>query len=98
MERDIVDKYKELAQFLLESAMRHADILQTMQFDAFKVSVKASDVFLAVEAYRMLSEQTINPCILVLLKRQEAVGRINHCLGMSLAEGIGDTPWGVIGR
>ena len=95
LEKDIVDKYKEpTAQALLESAMRHVDILQTMQFDEFKVSVKASDVFLAVEAYRLLSKQIDQPLHLGITEAGgERAGSIKSAigLGMLLAEGIGDT-------
>ncbi len=95
LEKDLVDKYKEpTAQALLESAMRHVDILQTMQFDQFKVSVKASDVFLAVDAYRMLSKQIDQPLHLGITEAGgERAGSIKSAigLGMLLAEGIGDT-------
>jgi (E)-4-hydroxy-3-methylbut-2-enyl-diphosphate synthase len=95
LERDLIDKYKEpTAQALLESAMRHVDILQTMQFDDFKVSVKASDVFLAVEAYRLLSTQIDQPLHLGITEAGGArAGSIKSAigLGMLLSEGIGDT-------
>lgn len=53
LERDLQEKYGEpTPEALLESAMRHVDILDKLNFDQFKVSVKASDVFLAVGAYR----------------------------------------------
>nr|VUD27718.1 GcpE protein [Salmonella sp. NCTC 7297] len=48
-------------QALLESAMRHVDHLDRLNFDQFKVSVKASDVFLAVESYRLLAKQIDQP-------------------------------------
>ncbi len=43
--------------------MRHVDHLDRLNFDQFKVSVKASDVFLAVESYRLLAKQMISRCI-----------------------------------
>ncbi|MEI8618454.1 flavodoxin-dependent (E)-4-hydroxy-3-methylbut-2-enyl-diphosphate synthase [Pseudoalteromonas sp. B193] len=46
---------------LLESAMRHVDILRRLDFDQFKISVKASDVFLAVGAYRLLAKEIDQP-------------------------------------
>lgn len=62
LEKDLMDKYKEpTPQALLESAMRHVDILDRLNFDQFKVSVKASDVFLAVESYRLLAKQIKQP-------------------------------------
>ncbi|WP_251269118.1 flavodoxin-dependent (E)-4-hydroxy-3-methylbut-2-enyl-diphosphate synthase, partial [Enterobacter hormaechei] len=57
--KDLQEKYGEpTPQALLESAMRHVDHLDRLNFDQFKVSVKASDVFLAVESYRLLAKQT----------------------------------------
>ncbi|NTS75485.1 flavodoxin-dependent (E)-4-hydroxy-3-methylbut-2-enyl-diphosphate synthase [Catenovulum sp. SM1970] len=95
LERDIQEKYKEpTAEALLESAMRHVDILDRLNFEQFKVSVKASDVFLAVGAYRLLSKQIENPLHLGITEAggfragsvKSAIG-----LGMLLSEGIGDT-------
>lgn len=60
--KDLMDKYKEpTPEALLESAMRHVDILDRLNFGQFKVSVKASDVFLAVESYRLLAKQIRQP-------------------------------------
>lgn len=95
LERDIQEKYGEpTPEALLESAMRHVDILDKLNFDQFKVSVKASDVFLAVGAYRLLAKQINQPLHLGITEAggmragsvKSAVG-----LGMLLAEGIGDT-------
>ncbi len=95
LERDLQEKYGEpTPEALLESAMRHVDILDKLNFDQFKVSVKASDVFLAVGAYRLLAKQIKQPLHLGITEAggmragsvKSAVG-----LGMLLAEGIGDT-------
>jgi (E)-4-hydroxy-3-methylbut-2-enyl-diphosphate synthase len=95
LEKDIQEKYREPSpEALLESAMRHVDILDRLNFDQFKVSVKASDVFLAVGAYRLLAKQIVQPLHLGITEAggfragavKSAVG-----LGMLLAEGIGDT-------
>jgi (E)-4-hydroxy-3-methylbut-2-enyl-diphosphate synthase len=95
LEKDLMDKYREpTPQALVESAMRHVDILDRLNFDQFKVSVKASDVFLAVESYRLLAKQIRQPLHLGITEAggmragsvKSAVG-----LGMLLAEGIGDT-------
>ncbi|MFT5996508.1 MAG: (E)-4-hydroxy-3-methylbut-2-enyl-diphosphate synthase, partial [Glaciecola sp.] len=62
LERDLQEKYGEpTPQALVESAMRHVDILDKLNFDQFKVSVKASDVFLAVGAYRLLAKKIDQP-------------------------------------
>jgi (E)-4-hydroxy-3-methylbut-2-enyl-diphosphate synthase len=95
LERDIQEKYGEpTPEALLESAMRHIDILDKLNFDQFKVSVKASDVFLAVGAYRLLAKQIEQPLHLGITEaggfRAGAV-KSSVGLGMLLAEGIGDT-------
>ena len=95
LEREIQEKYGEpTAAALVESAMRHVDILERLNFDQFKVSVKASDVFLAVASYRQLAKLIEQPLHLGITEAggfrsgavKSAVG-----LGMLLAEGIGDT-------
>ena len=74
--------------------MRHVEHLDRLNFPDFKVSVKASDVFMAVEAYRLLAGQIEQPLHLGITEAgglrsgtvKSAVG-----LGMLLADGIGDT-------
>lgn len=95
LERDLQEKYGEPSgQALLESAMRHVDILQKYDFQNFKVSVKASDVFLAVDAYRLLAKEIDQPLHLGITEAGGArSGAVKSAvgLGMLLAEGIGDT-------
>jgi len=95
LEADLQEKYGEpTPEALVESAMRHVEILDRLNFDNFKVSVKASDVFLAVGAYRLLAKQIEQPLHLGITEAgglrsgsvKSAIG-----LGMLLAEGIGDT-------
>src|SRR3546814_18888445 len=58
LEKDLQKKYGEpTPQALVESALRHVDHLDRLDFQDFKVSVKASDVFMAVEAYRLLRSE-----------------------------------------
>lgn len=95
LEKDLQEKYGEpTPEALVESAMRHVDILDKLNFDQFKVSVKASDVFLAVGAYRKLAGQIDQPLHLGITEaggfRSGAV-KSSVGLGMLLAEGIGDT-------
>ncbi|MGK0268295.1 MAG: (E)-4-hydroxy-3-methylbut-2-enyl-diphosphate synthase [Paraglaciecola sp.] len=95
LEKDIQEKYGEpTAQALVESAMRHVDILDKLNFEQFKVSVKASDVFLAVGSYRLLAKLIDQPLHLGITEaggiRAGAV-KSSVGLGMLLAEGIGDT-------
>ena len=62
LEKDIQEKYGEpTPEAIVESAMRHVDILDRLGFDQFKVSVKASDVFTAVDSYRLLAKQIKQP-------------------------------------
>jgi len=95
LEADIQEKYREpTPAALVESAMRHVEILDRLNFDNFKVSVKASDVFLAVGAYRLLVKQIEQPLHLGITEAGGArAGAVKSAigLGMLLAEGIGDT-------
>lgn len=95
LERDIQEKYTEpTPEALVESAMRHVDILDQLNFDQFKVSVKASDVFLAVDSYRLLAKQIDQPLHLGITEAGgQRAGAVKSAvgLGMLLAEGIGDT-------
>src|SRR5882724_12439513 len=57
LERDLLEKYGEpCPEAMVESALNHARILEDNDFFEFKISVKASDVFLAVAAYQQLAE------------------------------------------
>lgn len=95
LEKDIQEKYGEpTPQALLESAMRHVDYLDRFNFDQFKVSVKASDVFLAVESYRLLAKQIDQPLHLGITEAGGArSGSVKSAIGLGLllCEGIGDT-------
>ena len=93
--KELMRKYPEpTAEALIESALRNVDILERHNFPDFKVSVKASDVFMAVAAYRGLAQQIEQPLHLGITEAgalrggtvKSAVG-----LGMLLMEGIGDT-------
>ena len=95
LEKDLQRKYGEpTAESLVESAMRHIDILERLDFHEYKLSLKASDVFMAVEAYRLIASQIDNPLHLGITEAgglrsgtvKSAVG-----LGMLLMDGIGDT-------
>ena len=95
LEKDLQKKYGEpTPEALVESALRHVEILQRLNFNDFKVSVKASEVFMAVEAYRLLAQQIEQPLHLGITEaggfRAGAV-KSSIGLGMLLAQGIGDT-------
>jgi len=95
LEKELLRKYGEpTAPALVESALRHIDILDHLDYPDFKISVKASDVLTTVAAYRELAGQIEQPLHLGIT---EAGGLRNGTvksaigLGMLLAEGIGDT-------
>lgn len=95
LEKDLQKKYGEpTPQALVESALRHIDILDRLNFQDFKVSLKASDVFMTVAAYRLLADQIEQPLHLGITEAGgERAGAVKSAigLGMLLAEGIGDT-------
>ncbi|MDP1540669.1 MAG: flavodoxin-dependent (E)-4-hydroxy-3-methylbut-2-enyl-diphosphate synthase [Moraxellaceae bacterium] len=95
LEKDLQKKYGEpTGQALLESAMRHIDILDRLNFHEFKVSVKASNVFLTLDAYRLLSQQIDNPLHLGVTEAgvfRSGTVKSAIALGGLLLDGIGDT-------
>jgi len=95
LEKDILEKYKEpCPEALVESALKNIRILEDNNFFNFKISVKASDIFLAVNSYRKLAETCDYPLHLGIT---EAGGyfpgtvKSSIGLGLLLMEGIGDT-------
>ena len=95
LEKDIQKKYGEpTPDALVESALRHVDILDKLDFQDFKVSVKASGVFMAVDAYRKLATQIEQPLHLGITEAgglRAGTVKSSVGLGMLLMEGIGDT-------
>ena len=95
LEKDILDKFKEpCPEALVESAMRNIKILEDQEFFNFKISVKSSDVFLSIEAYRQLSKLTDYPLHLGITEAGSFVsGSIKSSIGIGslLLNGIGDT-------
>ena len=79
---------------LVESAFRHIDILDRLDFQEYKISLKASDVFMTMDAYRKLASQIDQPLHLGITEAGGArAGAVKSAvgLGMLLYEGIGDT-------
>ncbi|MCX2981742.1 flavodoxin-dependent (E)-4-hydroxy-3-methylbut-2-enyl-diphosphate synthase [Halieaceae bacterium IMCC14734] len=93
--KDLQRKYGEpTAEALVESAMRHVDILDKLDFQDFKLSVKASQVFMAVDAYRLIASQIEQPLHLGITEAGGLRGgtvKSSVGLGMLLMDGIGDT-------
>ena len=95
LEKDILEKYKEpCPEALVESALRNIEILEDQDFFNFKISVKSSDVFLSIEAYRQLSKKTNYPLHLGITEAGGFLpGSIKSSIGIGtlLLDGIGDT-------
>ena len=95
LEKDLQKKYTEpTPEAMVESAFRHIDILDKLNFDNFKISLKASEIFMTVFAYKQLASQIDNPLHLGITEagsfRAGAV-KSSIGLGLLLSEGIGDT-------
>ena len=95
LEKDILEKYKEpCPEALVESALRNIKVLEDQNFFNFKVSVKSSDVFLSVAAYRQLSKAMDYPLHLGITEAGSFVsGSVKSSIGLGtlLLDGIGDT-------
>tara|TARA_B100000963_G_scaffold126379_1_gene110312 strand:+ start:3321 stop:4418 length:1098 start_codon:yes stop_codon:yes gene_type:complete len=95
LERDILEKFKEpCPEALVESALRNIKILEDENFNNLKISVKSSDIFLSIEAYRQLSKRVEYPLHLGITEAGGFVsGSIKSSIGLGtlLLEGIGDT-------
>ncbi len=95
LEPQLLEKYRSpCPEALVESAMSHARVLQDHDFHEFKISVKASDVFLAVAAYRQLAEQCDYPLHLGVTEAGALrTGTVKSAIGLGalLWDGIGDT-------
>jgi (E)-4-hydroxy-3-methylbut-2-enyl-diphosphate synthase len=95
LEKDILEKFKEpCPEALVESALRNIKILEDKDFFNFKISVKSSDVFLSIAAYRQLSKECNYPLHLGITEAGGFVsGSIKSSIGIGslIMEGIGDT-------
>ena len=95
LEKHLLDKYAEpCPEAMVESALEHAKILQDNDFHEFKISVKASDVFLAVAAYHGLAEACDHPLHLGITEAGGlSSGTVKSSIGMGnlLWAGVGDT-------
>lgn len=95
LEKHLLEKYGEpCPDAMVESGMDHIRILQDHDFHEFKISVKASDVFMAAAAYQQLAEQTDAPIHLGITEAGGLMsGTIKSAIGMGnlLWMGIGDT-------
>ncbi len=95
LEEDILNKHGyPTSEALFESAMRHVEICEKVDFHDIIISVKSTDVRLMIEAYRLIAERTDYPLHLGVTEAgTPRVGTIKSAVGIGtlLAEGIGDT-------
>ena len=95
LENDLLKKYKSpIPEALVESAIRHIEYLDSLNFNQFKVSVKTSDVFSAIKANEILAKKTVQP-IHIGITESGALrnGIVKSSIGITslLLSGIGDT-------
>ncbi|MBU3981639.1 MAG: flavodoxin-dependent (E)-4-hydroxy-3-methylbut-2-enyl-diphosphate synthase [Proteobacteria bacterium] len=95
LEKEILKKYNGAsAEAMVESAVRHIELLKSLDFHQIKVSIKASDVHRTLEAYRLLSSKTDLPLHVGVTEAGAlfpGIVKSSIGIGMLLAEGIGDT-------
>jgi (E)-4-hydroxy-3-methylbut-2-enyl-diphosphate synthase len=95
LEKDLLEKYGgPTAQGMVESGLRHIRILEDLSYPEIKISLKASDPLMMIEAYRMLADKVDYPFHLGVTEAgTPTVGTIKSAVGLGalLAEGIGDT-------
>lgn len=94
LEKDLLDKDIPLHEKMVESAMKHIQILEDLDFDKIKISLKSSDVLTTIEAYRLMAQKVEYPLHLGVTEAGTLKGGLIKSsvgLGTLLAEGIGDT-------
>ena len=95
LEKDLQKKYVEPnSDALVESALRHVDILDKYDFQNFKLSLKASNIKMTVESYRKFSKLLDRPLHLGITESGSyRAGSVKSSIGLGLllADGIGDT-------
>ena len=95
LEKDILEKYKHpTPEAMVESALRHIRILEDLDFHEIKISLKASDVWKTIQAYRLLAKKVDYPFHIGITEAGTIFsGTIKSAagLGILLSEGIGDT-------
>jgi len=95
LEKDILKKHNGAsAEAMVESAVRHIELIKSFDFHNIKISIKASDVHRTVDAYRLLSSKTDLPLHVGVTEAgglYSGIVKSSLGIGMLLAEGIGDT-------
>jgi len=94
LEKSLLEKDIPLAQKMVESALGHIKILEDLDFDLIKISLKSSDVLTTIEAYRLMAQKVDYPLHLGVTEAgtlKNGLIKSSVGLGTLLAEGIGDT-------
>ena len=95
LEKDLLQRYNgPTAEGMVESGLRHIRILEDVGYNEIKISLKASDPLMMIEAYRLLADQVDYPFHLGVTEAgTPGIGTIKSAVGLGtlLAEGIGDT-------
>ncbi|MBD5401600.1 flavodoxin-dependent (E)-4-hydroxy-3-methylbut-2-enyl-diphosphate synthase [bacterium] len=94
LEKELQAKNITLAEKMVESAMKHIKILEELDFDKIKVSLKSSDVMTTIDAYRLMAQRVDYPLHLGVTEAgtlKNGLIKSSVGLGTLLAEGIGDT-------
>ncbi len=94
LEKELKEKNIPLSEKMYESAMKHIQILEDLDFDLIKVSLKSSDVLTTIEAYKLMAEKTEYPLHLGVTEAgtlKNGLIKSSVGLGTLLAQGIGDT-------
>ena len=95
LEKDLLEKYNgPTAEALVESTMRHVTYFEELGFDDIVLSLKASDVLMTIDSYRLISEKVDYPLHIGITEAGPVgIGSVRSAVGLGilLAEGIGDT-------
>ena len=94
LEKNLIDAEMPLSEKMVQSALGHIKILEDLDFDLIKVSLKSSDVMTTIEAYRSIAEKIPYPLHLGVTEAgtmRQGLIKSSIGLGTLLAEGIGDT-------
>lgn len=94
LEKDLLQKYGVCAEAMVESAMRHADMLENVGFHDIVISLKASDVATTIRAYRLAAERMPYPLHVGVTEAgmgENALLKSAIGIGSLLVDGIGDT-------
>ncbi len=94
LEKELLEENIPLSEKMVKSALKHIQILEDLDFDLIKVSLKSSDVLTTIEAYRSISQKIDYPLHLGVTEAGTLKGGLIKSsvgLGTLLAEGIGDT-------